>query len=285
VKKSSGIRFWDFGGWGGGGEEAAPPGPLICNWFAIRNFGLGEVLVGDDGGGVGDEEAVGEGGSKFFLDPGTGEVEAGWTAADAVAVAGDEVDVVLFEEAAGEGLDFDAPLSGESGGGDLDEAVLFDPFKEELGALAEDGIAFGVGDDDAESGLFEAVEHFAGIGEDDDIGEFDEEVAGGVEGIAAGVGEGIDEVIVHDVEVTATEESEVGGGGGAGEVEEAVGEIGVEVVAGVGVGGGDEVGGAGGGGDAEHFGGFGFVAGAVVEAREEMAVEVDHGGRGTSLVL
>lgn len=202
-----------------------------------------------------------------------------------MSIAGDEVDVVLIEEAAGEGLDFDAPLSGESGGGDLDEAVLFDPFEEEFGALAEDGIAFGVGDDDAEAGLFEAVEHLAGIGKDDDIGEFDEEVAGGVEGVAAGVGEGIDEVVVHDVEVAAAGEGEVGGGGGAGEVEEAGGEIGVEVVAGVGVGGGDEVGGAGGGGDAEHFGGFGFVTGAVVETGEEMAVEVDHGGGGLSCIV
>ena len=87
---------------------------------------------------------------------------------------------------------------------------------------------------------------------------------------------------VHDVEVAALGEGEAGGGGGAGEVEEAGGEIGVEVVASVGVGGGDEVVGAGGGGDTEHFGGFGFVAGAVVETGEEMAVEVDHGGGGLS---
>ena len=87
------------------------------------------------------------------------------------------------------------------------------------------------------------------------VGEFGEEVFAGVDGVLAGVGDGVLEVVVGHVEVAADGERDgdtLGGEGGADGGEAAVDAVVVVSVDVVGVGRGDDVGDAVLGRDAAH---------------------------------
>jgi hypothetical protein len=54
---------------------------------------------------------------------------------------------------------------------------------------------------------------------------------------------------------------------------------------GIGVGGGNDIGRTGGGGDAQHFEAFIEGAGAVIDAGEDVGVDIDHSDAGRKGIL
>jgi hypothetical protein len=242
----------------------------------------------EDCGGVGGGEGVGDGFAVMRGDPAAGRGEERGAVADGVGVGGDAGDEAVVEP--GSGAAALGEVIGEKGGrGDLEagsEAV------DAAGGfnVVEAFETLGVGED---RGGAEEVEHGDGAGEDvesaeGEVGHLEENIAaagvvGGPEAGAVEVDEVVEEGHFHGVAEAD------GDGGGVEEGLEAIdggrddvrgGDAdAVEVV-----GGGDDGLDAVVGGHAGHFKGGGVVGGTVVEAWEDVGVEVDHGERRNTAV-
>jgi hypothetical protein len=152
----------------------------------IEGAGVDFVAV-DDGLGMDFEKRFGVAGAVVFRHAFPGLVEGGGGALRVVGVAGEEADVGAEE--AEEGLS-----------GDLEEGTLMDPGFEAFRLLAEEPVAFRVGDDDAQAGVFELEEDLFGVGEDHQVRELDEEPAAAVDRVLGGMGDGVLDVVEFEVE-------------------------------------------------------------------------------------
>src|ERR1035441_1709702 len=131
------------------------------------------------------------------------------------------------------------------------------------------------GDDPAGYQLAEDLIHGRG---EKELGEFDHEVAPPVNGVFAVAGEGALDVLEAQVELAAAVDAERNADGGLqlldalGDEGGAVGEFEV------GVRSGDDVRGAGLGGETEHGEGVVQGGGAIVQAPEDVGMDVYHRG-------
>jgi len=145
------------------------------------------------------------------------------------------------------------------------------------------GVALRVREDEREAGETKLVEDFFETGGEAVIGELDEEIVGGVEGIFAGVGDGVFDVVVAEVEIAAGSEGEGDGFFGEGCAEGGEffrDELRRESVTAAGVGGADDVGDAVGNGHTGHGDGGFQVGRAIVEAGQKVMVDIDHWQKG-----
>jgi hypothetical protein len=114
-------------------------------------------------------------------------------------VAGEEVSPPFSEEEFRELADSAAEEAEEGLAGDLEEGTLMDPGFEAFWLLAEEPVAFRVGDDDAQAGVFEFDEDLVGVGEDHQVGKLDEEPAAAVDRGRGGMGDGVLDVVEFEV--------------------------------------------------------------------------------------
>ena len=247
-------------------------------------FLFAEGLAAEDGHGVVAAEEVGIEGAVALVDEFAGLAHAGGTAFGAVGVGGDDMDPTVAEHFVGEALGFGAHVPGDGSRGDLGEETVAEPGKHAFGFALEDGVAFRVGEDGDEAGLAELEESFLEAGGEGVFGEFDEEVIEAVDGVTGGVGQGVLDVVVAEVEVAAQTEGKGDACLGEGDAEfggACLDEGGIEGIAAAGVGGGDDVGDAVGNGDLGHLEGGGEVRRTVVQPWQKMVVYVDHPVKGT----
>ncbi len=223
-------------------------------------------------------EAVGDLLAVVFDERGVSVAEVGGAGGDVVRVGGEEVHPVMLEEEMGGGFGAGSEAAEERAGGDLDDASVADPLVHHLGLGLEGGVALGMGEDGNDSAGDELVEGLADGGRDAVVGELDEQVLMVVDGVFAGVAELVLDVVVGEMEVAAEAEGDESGNGGLDLGEAFAVDLGVVGPAVVGVRGADDVRDAVGGGRLDHGAGGFEVLGAVVEAIEQMVVNVDHSG-------
>ena len=252
-------------------KEAFPPESgkiVVFVGEEVEGGGLGsQALVLEDCGGVGGAEEMGIFCAIFFCYEVVDAAHDRGARGEVVGVGGEEVDPAVVEETVGHTLGFFAHLSEDGAGGDLNKEAVAEPVGEPFGSALEGEVALGVGEDVDHAGGTEVVEGFAHAGSEDDVGQLDEEIAAGVDGVASGVGVGIFDVVVGEMEVAAGAERErdgLGGESGAEIVEARGGDGGVEGPVGAGVWSADDVSDAVGRGHACHGEGGREVGRAVI---------------------
>lgn len=208
-----------------------------------------------------------------------GFAEAWGAGRDVVGVGGEDVDPAVAEEGVADLLGGAAHVAEEGAAGDLDEEAVAEPVLHAVEVALEGGVALGMGEDGREAGELELVEGLGEGGGEAVVGQLDEQVGGAVDGELFGVGDGFVDVVVAEMEVAADAEGEVDvfGGEGVAEGGEALGvALWVVGIGAAGVGGAHDVGDAVFKRDAGH-GDRGFEVGrAVVEAEEQVVVDVNH---------
>ena len=196
-----------------------------------------------------------------------------------MSVGRKEVDAAFAEQLVGHLFGDGAHVAEHGAGGDLDEHALAHPLDEAGWVLLEDGVALGMGEDEVGAGEAQLVEGLVHVGRDGEVGQLDEEIVPGVDGEAVRVGARALDVVVAEVEVAAKAEGDsdaFAGYEGAQLVKQLVVAVWVEGVAAVGVGRGDDVGDAVLGGHADHRERGFEIGGAVVQAGQEVVVDVYH---------
>lgn len=193
-----------------------------------------------------------------------------------MGIGGEHMDRLTVEEGAGAATGLFAPESGERVGGYLDEAASFDPLGKTLKIFLQVGVALGVGNHRGDSHFQQAKQGRGDLLGNGVIAELDEEIAGVADGVAVGVGEGVLEVVVGEVEIAS--QSEMGRvAGQLAKPLETGGQffpmIGVLVI---GVGGGDDVLNAVLSGQPAHFQGHVPGGGAVIHFGDDVTVNVNH---------
>ena len=191
-------------------------------------------------------------------------------------VGGEKVDPVAIEQFIGKGFGHPAEAPVEGGGGDLDEASRAHPVGEQIGALVERLVALRMGDDEGVAGVLQPAHGLGELGRDHHVGELDEQVTFSVDRITERVLNGVEDVGSVQVEVAPEAQLELTLEQFA-QLGQALlvhrGLIGMRVA---GVGGADDVGDALGGSFVGHGQGGFQIGRSVVDAVDQMVVNVDH---------
>ena len=240
-------------------------------------------LAAEDGGGVGDADEVGVGLAVALGDDGVGFAHTRGAAAHAVGVGGKEVHPAVFEEAVGELFGLFAPFPEHRIGSDLHQKAAAHPSEHAAVICLKCLIPFGMGEDWR---LLRELEFVVGFGEavgKSEVGELDEKVAEAVDGVTDGIFQRGLDVVVGEVEVAAEAEGQRNVFGGdlfAKDSEFLLIYIGIELILAVRMRGADDVGDAFVGSHAGHGDGGFEVAGTVVEAEQQVVMDVDHAKQG-----
>ncbi len=110
------------------------------------------------------------------------EIEARRAAADVVRIGGDELHEPCVQQADGELAGGAPEIAEQAASRDLHATAFFHPLADEVEALPEEGVAFGMREDDAETGILEPLPEGASVGEDGQLGQFHEQPAAAVDG-------------------------------------------------------------------------------------------------------
>ncbi len=207
--------------------------------------------------------------------------EVGRADKGAVSIAGDEIGQTAFEEVVSGLADGGAEVALDAALVELEKAAHFFESVGGVEILADEGISFGVGNDGGEALGDEGGELGEGLVEGLVEIELNERIAGIVDGQELTGFEQIDEVAVgEDFLAEADFEWDVFGFDSSLEVEETVFEVGSPVVlvgVGVAVGGGDDNFSSAGSSELRHLDGVLDIKGAVIDAGDNMAVNIEHG--------
>src|ERR1035438_9528001 len=107
-----------------------------------------------------------------------------------MGVAGDEMNETAAQQGPGGVFGGAAELSGDGLGSDLGETALATQAFADVGGTLQDGVAFRMGDDGDDPAGGELAQDLIHRGGEKGLGEFDHEVASGVDGEIAVVDEG-----------------------------------------------------------------------------------------------
>lgn len=248
---------------------------------------MGHGLAVEDGGGIFSADKVGIGIAVFLGDEIAGFRHLRWTAGEVVCIRGEEVDPAAGEQGVRHFAGGFAEVAEDGAGGNLHEHAFAKPGGEACVVALQGGIALRVGEDEAEAGEAKLIKNLFKAGGESMVRELDEEIVSSVERIFAGMGDGVLDVVVAEVEITAGGEGERDGFVDEGGTECGnflVDERRREVVTAAGVRGTDDVGDSIGEGHAGHGDGGFEVRGAIVKAREQVMMDVDHWQKGYHLL-
>ena len=165
-------------------------------------------MAGEDRVRVRRDERFGVGFAVFLCDYIAGFAQARGPRAQVVGVGGEEVDPAVGEEVVGELFGALAPLAEDGIRRDLHEKSAAQPVDHALIVALEGLVAFGMGKNRRR---FREPQLVVGLGEavgQEEVGEFDQEVAEAVDAVADGVLERGLDVVVGEVEVAAEAERE-----------------------------------------------------------------------------
>src|SRR6185437_87414 len=119
-----------------------------------------------------------------------------------VRVCSQEVDPAAVEQLVGEGFGGFAEAAIERAAGDLDEAALAHPLGEMLRLALDGRVALRMGDYQRVAGRLETEERVFKLRGDGGVRELDHQIALAADGIAQGMGDGVDDIIRGEMEVT-----------------------------------------------------------------------------------
>jgi hypothetical protein len=141
--------------------------------------------------------------------------------------------------------------------------------------LLQQLIALRVGDYGQDAGHAHAFKHLCGVLKDDHVGELDHQIALVTHGVLGGVGDGVLNIVVGEVEIAAFVDTGMAASD-VGEFFDALtDEIRLEGVLKIGMWGGDYIRRPGSGRHLQHRHAFLQAFGTVVQPIEDVAVDVD----------
>ena len=204
-----------------------------------------------------------------------GVAEHGRAVPRIVRVAGDEVHQVAMHQVVGHGFGGASEVTQQRSRGHLHQRAIFHPGLQLIETRMQQRVALGVRDDRRQAGAHQAVEDLLCGAGNQQIGELHQQITEVVDGILPWVGQGILNILERQVEVAAAVDAGDGSGGILQFGDFPADQVRVEGELRIGVRRGDDVGGAGTGGQVQHGDGIFEGPGAVVEAGQDMAVDID----------
>jgi len=249
---------------------------------------LGERAAFEDGQGVGGAEAIGVVDAIFLCDQIAGSTHPGRPRFGIVSVGGKEVDPSVSEHGVGHSLRGTPHLADNRAGRNLREQPNAHPVCETFGVTLQGWIPLGMGEDGFHSGQSELIEGFVQLRGQAIVREFDQEIVSTIQSVFAGVPDRILHVVVAEVEVAAGGNGEWNGLAGESRAEGGDSDgnlLWIEVVDVVGVGCSQHMGDAVVGCNAGHGDRGLEVRRAVVQAGQQVVVNVNHSNYGQGTIM
>ena len=165
-------------------------------------------MAGEDGGGIGAAEAIGEGDVVSLRDVFVRLVETRWAVVAIVGIAGDEVDQIAAEQFVGGVRGFRAEAAERRLGSDLEEGSFLDALGEQVEIVPDGGVALGVRDHGDYAGSAQAAEDIAQRLGREGVGQFDHQVVQIIDRIASRIAQRVVHVFVGNMKIAAEVEAD-----------------------------------------------------------------------------
>src|ERR1035437_9379375 len=217
--------------------------------------------------------------AKALIDVPPGFIQGGGAPLGVVGIAGHEMHQPAPHQLVRAFLGGLAETAQEGLRRDLQMGALRHPGFQLRQAALQQLVALRMGHDGTEAHMHHAGEDLAGSFGNQEIGEFHQQIAAVVDGVLPGRAQGIVDIFQGEVEIAAVVNPRSIARRRLQFADLALHHQRIEGVILVGVRAGHDVGGTGGGGLPQHLDGLLQTLGSVVQAGQDVAVDVDHGER------
>jgi len=120
-----------------------------------------------------------------------------------VSVAGDEVHQITVHQQRGDGLGSASEAAQQRSRGNLHQRAVFHPGLQLIEAGVQQGVALRVRDDRGETGPLQAVENFLCGAGDEQVREFDQQIAEMIDGVPGGICQRVLYVLQGEMKIAA----------------------------------------------------------------------------------